>query len=397
MASSCNQESGTVNVKNLPHGSEIVVGDYIIIESGKNSRTEILNFEDFVIGLDNTSFKTSFLSLQSDATYLGGLSSGWESTYTTVQAKSGLWAGFDPDNYNIVCWDTVCTLVSANSANWTNAFNWGNHATMGYDVELDPTVPQHVKGISTSDISRWNSVSNLAGSAGCAEPNKAIVADSNKDVRCLRNIDVTGNITVGGTRVALISDIPANAGSGSPIPHHVVLTSTQNWTVPADVTRIRVYLIGGGGGGAERRNNGNNGSGGSGGAGGYVDRTLTVTPGDTIRFEVGHGGAAGPYGRGWGDPGGRSTFTYGNVTCIAGGGGGAKSDGSNGDGGTATGGDFNVPGNGIAAFGVGGYTTGYGAAATDGHYFGSGGYKAVYSARGGNPGSGKSGLVRIEY
>jgi hypothetical protein len=44
--------------------------------------------------------------------------------------------------------------------NWDTAHLWGNHASAGYltsFTESDPTVPSHVKAITTTKISRWDS------------------------------------------------------------------------------------------------------------------------------------------------------------------------------------------------------------------------------------------------
>lgn len=51
------------------------------------------------------------------------------------------------------------TSIVNNSANWNTAFSWGNHALAGYltsFTETDPTVPYHVKAITTTNISNWN-------------------------------------------------------------------------------------------------------------------------------------------------------------------------------------------------------------------------------------------------
>jgi hypothetical protein len=50
--------------------------------------------------------------------------------------------------------------ITNNSANWNTAFGWGNHALAGYltsFTETDPTVPSHVKAITTTNISNWGS------------------------------------------------------------------------------------------------------------------------------------------------------------------------------------------------------------------------------------------------
>ena len=51
------------------------------------------------------------------------------------------------------------TGSNLNVSNWDTAFGWGNHASAGYltsFTETDPTVPSHVKSISTGDIADWN-------------------------------------------------------------------------------------------------------------------------------------------------------------------------------------------------------------------------------------------------
>lgn len=51
------------------------------------------------------------------------------------------------------------TSIVDNSSNWNTAYGWGNHALAGYltsFTELDPTVPSHVKAITTTKISNWD-------------------------------------------------------------------------------------------------------------------------------------------------------------------------------------------------------------------------------------------------
>lgn len=81
---------------------------------------------------------------------------------------------------------TLGTLTASgyNSTNWDSAFSWGNHASAGYltsFTETDPTVPSHVKAITTTKISNWDtafgwgnhasagyltSVTNISGYSG---------------------------------------------------------------------------------------------------------------------------------------------------------------------------------------------------------------------------------------
>jgi len=51
------------------------------------------------------------------------------------------------------------SATGGTSTNWNTAFSWGNHASAGYltsFTETDPTVPSHVKAITTTNISNWN-------------------------------------------------------------------------------------------------------------------------------------------------------------------------------------------------------------------------------------------------
>lgn len=53
----------------------------------------------------------------------------------------------------------VKNISTTSISQWSTAYSWGNHATAGYlssFSESDPTVPNHVKNISTSNISNWN-------------------------------------------------------------------------------------------------------------------------------------------------------------------------------------------------------------------------------------------------
>jgi hypothetical protein len=60
----------------------------------------------------------------------------------------------------------VKAITSTEIANWNTSFGWGDHSTQGYlktFSETDPTVPAHVKSISQADINKWNTA---AGSTG---------------------------------------------------------------------------------------------------------------------------------------------------------------------------------------------------------------------------------------
>jgi hypothetical protein len=97
-----------------------------------------------------------------------------------------------------------------------------------------------------------------------------------------------------------LSVFPAPAAASKTM-FRTTLMSGTSYTVPANVTYLNVTLVGGGGSG-EVFNNGFAGNIGYEGAGGQVvSSTLTTTPGATITYAIGAGGANGA--------GGTTTFT----------------------------------------------------------------------------------------
>lgn len=101
-----------------------------------------------------------------------------------------------------------------------------------------------------------------------------------------------------------------------------VITSTQSWTVPADVSQVYVTLVSGGGGGGGVPN-ATPRSGGGGGGGGYRERYLSVTPGSTHTITIGAGGSGGTNSSHGGQGG---TSSFGSLFSLIGGGGGRTGD-----------------------------------------------------------------------
>lgn len=205
-----------------------------------------------------------------------------------------------------------------------------------------------------------------------------------------------------------------SSGSSAGGFSHLVVLSTSGsstWTVPAGVTNAKVTVVGGGGGGATA--GGSYGNGGGGGAGGTAISYLTLTPGASISYTVGAGGAPAAAG---------SNSTFGPVSSVTlqGNGGSAGVSGNGGDGGAggaASGGTLNIPGGRGQA---GGWSSGYsygspgsggsssvgpGAAAPSGlnaaaNYAASaayGGGGAGASTTGLTQSSGATGVILIEY
>ncbi|MBS1620211.1 MAG: SprB repeat-containing protein [Bacteroidetes bacterium] len=168
----------------------------------------------------------------------------------------------------------------------------------------------------------------------------------------------------------------------------VVTNPASPWTVPANVTSIKVEVWGGGGGGGGARGSSwsTTYGGGGGGGGAYNVATFSVTPGHTFNITIGNGGTPGVPGftSTDGGPGGTTTVSGIDGTVSAtGGNGGSTGVGSNGSGGSGATGDHNG-GNGGTSTGNG--AGGGGGAGNNGN--GGDGDNAVTGSGGaGNPNS----------
>lgn len=113
------------------------------------------------------------------------------------------------------------------------------------------------------------------------------------------------------------------APSGGKTMYRTTLTSGTSWTVPTGVTYVNVTLFGGGGGA------GFDGAGRSvkaGFPGQKISSTLSTTPGASISYAIGAGGAASALNStSYGSTGGTTTFT--GATSATGGTGGSYYNG----------------------------------------------------------------------
>lgn len=132
---------------------------------------------------------------------------------------------------------------------------------------------------------------------------------------CVQNLDVTLS-AIAKAKATLISNwVPKYLGNN--FSNSVLITSNTTFTVPPDVTEMRVVIVGGGQGGHGGENGNNStttsgGEGGAAGAGGNSGNVLVVnlsglTPGATYAITTGTGGNGGAAGT-EGDPGTPSTF-----------------------------------------------------------------------------------------
>ena len=234
------------------------------------------------------------------------------------------------------------------------------------------------------------------------------------------------NYSVNGTVVGPfpLSVLPTTPFKIQILPFNVTTTFTytgadQTYVVPANITRITVYMWAAGGQGTTTIN-------GSfyGGAGAYVQGVLAVTPGETLTIYVGQRGTPGPtfayknggYNSagdlGTGTAGGRSGIARSSTNIVAvgaGGGGGGNGNGgaggiSSGSAGTGTnpGGGGTQSAGGTAAsssynsggvgqnFGGGTGPGAYGGSGGDGFYGGGGGAAFGSGQLGGGGGGGSS-------
>lgn len=105
------------------------------------------------------------------------------------------------------------TSIVNNSANWDTAYGWGNHASAGYltsFTETDPTVPSHVKAITTTKIANWDtaygwnnhavagyeSVSNKSNNASLG--NSSTLYPTQAAVKSYVDSAVTGGLNIQG-------------------------------------------------------------------------------------------------------------------------------------------------------------------------------------------------------
>ena len=128
---------------------------------------------------------------------------------------------------------------------------------------------------------------------------------------CIESADITVSGKLAAEESVLIDYFPPDIGVQEYYDTVEVLTESGTWTVPENVTSIRVVLIGGGSGGSsgcegeDGKNAYNGGAGGKGGiagAGGMGGKVysveMNVTPGTNYAVQIGAGGKGGVYSAG---------------------------------------------------------------------------------------------------
>jgi hypothetical protein len=129
-------------------------------------------------------------------------------------------------------------------------------------------------------------------------------------------------MTVSETKVVNGSTWSQAVATAAPALKHTFNT-TQNWTVPNNISAAFFMIAGGGGGGSGA---GPNMQGSGAGGGGVYPGWLALQPGSTVSITIGAGGTAGPATPDYaeGGQGGASYVTIGNFTAGANGGSGGS-------------------------------------------------------------------------
>jgi hypothetical protein len=209
----------------------------------------------------------------------------------------------------------------------------------------------------------------------------------------------TNTTQIATTAFVLANLTPPGAAAGGFVSVQYFTTpGAFTWTRPSGIKKIYVYVIGGGGGGRQSGNQATCG----GGGGGCAIKMIDVTSIVSISGTVGTGGAVNAAG-------GASDFF--STTIIGGGGGVGNENGGypvGGIGGSASGGDLNIPGetasansySSVSAGTPGGKPAFFGQAGPGGGYSGSQGNGLYGGGGGGNgysasAGAGGSGIIVV--
>lgn len=144
------------------------------------------------------------------------------------------------------------------------------------------------------------------------------------------------------------SSVVPTPSAASKTRYVVNLTSGTSWTVPTGVTYVNATLIGGGGGG-DPQGSGTDNIAGQGLGGQIITTNVSTTPGASITYAIGAGGASNAAG-------GTTTFT-GATSAVGGNGYSAATTGT-----TGTIGLVSNNGGGIGTFAGGAVTGGVGGA-----------------------------------
>ncbi len=240
--------------------------------------------------------------------------------------------------------NTGASTVNINSLGARNVFNDGSALTgdeMTGNCELVYAsssgrfnlTSSGIDGTHTAFLSAVNTGFNLNKTGAAATPTFNL--NTNVVLTVVNGVELE---TTEGTDKFLNNDgtYRSAAFSGGLSADVTLFQSDDTYTVPADVTVLRIVCIGGGGGGGSVTST--FGTGGGGGSGGYAETTIDVVAAQDYDLVVGAGGTAG-------NSGGESSVTFSateKISSTGGSGGTSSSSGTNtmttpgGEGGSST-------------------------------------------------------------
>jgi len=261
----------------------------------------------------------------------------------------------------------------------------GTLSGVSLTTQVTGTLPIANGGTGTTSTTFANLTTNVTGTlpvanggtgAATLTANNVLLGNGTSALQVIAP-STSGNVlTSNGTTWA--STAPAGGGGFSTL---VVYTSTNTFTVPSGVTKVKIIVTGGGGDGNSLYPQY------TGGAGGTTIGYLTVVPGNTIVATIGTEGSD--------SAGGNSTAVYNLVTTFTGTGGARGGLNSLASGGSGSGGQLNITGG--SGMGTSAGAPGFFASSFWGGFGAYGSGSACYWAGGQSPAAPLAGVVVIEY
>jgi hypothetical protein len=258
----------------------------------------------------------------------------------------------------LISWDaTTSKFLLLNPALWDSL---ANSVYTGTDsgssgnsyVVASPTPP--VVSLIVGSIVEFKAANASAGGASPGSTTLVVGSVSSKSFYRADGSPIRQNDIIPGEMVTAVYDGTGfqlsgvvSASTPPSLQTAQLVHGTYSITIPAGIYKIYVKGVAGGGGGGPGGGPFSDFSGGGGGSGGYFEGTIYTTPGTTISYTVGQGGAgSGTNGTAAGTGGTTSIL---GMSAVGGGGGqltfgSGLTTASGGVYGTATGGAINFPG-----------------------------------------------------
>ena len=237
-------------------------------------------------------------------------------------------------------------------------FNWRGTYAGGTAYVPDDVVYYMDGSVGSSYMCVANTTGNAPSSGGTLHASweylakgQAVSPTTNQGDIIVRGASADARLAIGAAGKVLKVNSSGNgleyadANAGLQSMNVYTTAGSHTWTKPTGITKIKVFVTGGGGGGMSGPTNDNSGS--SGGSGGTAIKIIDVSSISSVAVTVGAGGngVATSSGSRFGNAGGTSSF--GSHCSATGGGAGRAGTDSNygGRGGLGSGGDINLRGN----------------------------------------------------